>query len=473
MNPARSAFCSVVFKTSSFDFFRVPEGTVQTAVLAKHLLAALRTQRMERIVLSQAPSDRSKIAVELACGRGGMTKTYGVHCVTEAEHLKATIDANAMPVKLVMRPKEFGRLLSHFQSGQTDITISCLPEEEDAGAQVDGFGGGGSHAPARNLKLSSFSDPNAPMGQALQTSVSLDTAEEAILRYDNDTDGAPVDVTVNLKDLKAMVSFCESVDVDVAIFCEHAGAPMLVRPTAEYKSGAFAGGGAGGPGAGRFGDGGGGTGGGEEHYRYFDAAAVDFEAELVLASMLPSDEGATTTATQTASLGKGGDGGAASEVVGGGGHGRGWAGRGVDPTRADSVAGSRQSELTERGVPGGGIARMRRGGDMDLGAGSVGGPAAPSVGIPDSVDGGMSPQPSNASQPVQGGGLAGWDAGGGEGRGVVGAQGARDDVRRRSASAPLVWAPGAPVGADEEDDWPVEESEDFVEATPPGKRRRQ
>ena len=82
--------------------------------------------------------------------------------------------------------------------------------------------------PARNLRLSSFADPNAPPGQALQTSISLDTAENAILRYEHD--GAnKVDVTVNLKDLRAMVAFCESVDVDVAMFCETAGAPMLVR----------------------------------------------------------------------------------------------------------------------------------------------------------------------------------------------------------------------------------------------------
>ena len=41
MNSARSAFCSVMFKTSSFDLFTVSDGpTLQTAVLAKHLMAA-------------------------------------------------------------------------------------------------------------------------------------------------------------------------------------------------------------------------------------------------------------------------------------------------------------------------------------------------------------------------------------------------------------------------------------------------
>ena len=70
-----------------------------------------------------------------------------------------------------------------------------------------------------------------------------------------------------------MVAFCESVDVDVAMFCETAGAPMLVRPTAEYRGSHRA------QGADAH----------REQHRgpYFDAAAVDFDAELVLASMLP------------------------------------------------------------------------------------------------------------------------------------------------------------------------------------------
>ena len=79
-------------------------------------------------------------------------------CVGDAEHLKATIDATTMPVKLVMRPKEFGRLLSHFQTGQNDITILCLPEDE--GADLGGAGGGGGgrglHSSTLQLNLSRF-----------------------------------------------------------------------------------------------------------------------------------------------------------------------------------------------------------------------------------------------------------------------------------------------------------------------------
>ena len=410
MNSARSAFCSVTFKQASFDLFTVREGTLQTAVLAKHLAAALRTQRLERIVLSQAANDRSKLSVQLECGRVGLTKTYGLHCVTDAEHLKATIDPTQMPVKLVTRARELGRLLSHFQSGQNDITVSCMPEEDGADAFRDHRAGSAmAPPPARNLRLSSFADPNAPPGQALQTSISLDTAEDAILRYEHD--GAnKVDVTVNLKDLRAMVAFCESVDVDVAMFCETAGAPMLVRPTAKYRGSHRA------QGADAH----------REQHRgpYFDAAAVDFDAELVLASMLPQGaEEPTETLGGTARPERRGGESVAGPTMQG------------DPR--DSAAASGRSELTERAAK--------------LGHGHVRGPgvarSAATSAVPDSEDG----SPGGA---VRGGGGVGGDGG------------------QSVGNAPLAWAPGAPADdAGDDREWEFG-GDEFVEATPPEKRRR-
>ena len=290
MNTARSAFCSVTFKQASFEVFNVRTGTVQTAVLAKHLAAALRTQRLERVVISQKPGDAVTMSVRLECPHADLVKNYGLNCVTDAEHLKATVDPSLMPITLVVRPKEFGRLLSHFQSAQTDVTVSFAPESTGAAPPVGGFTGEVRRwtrrnltAPARNLRLSSFSDPNAPPGQTLQTSISLDTAEDAVLRYehagspDDGAGDAARDVTVNLKDLRAMVSFCESVDLDVAVYADCAGAPMLVRPTAEFKGAQFH----------HQQYGGQPQYGGRDRSNYFDAAAVDFDAELVLASMLP------------------------------------------------------------------------------------------------------------------------------------------------------------------------------------------
>ena len=406
MNTARSAFCSVTFKQASFEVFNVRSSTVQTAVLAKHLAAALRTQRLERVVISQKPGEAATLSVRLECPHAGLVKSYSLNCVTDAEHLKATVDPSLMPITLVVRPKEFGRLLSHFQSAQTDVTVSFTPESSGAVPSTGGFAGGFGDkrgetftASARNLRLSSFSDPNAPPGQTLQTSISLDTAEDAVLRYEhadsrNNGGGDAADVTVNLKDLRAMVSFCESVDLDVALYADCAGAPMLVRPTMEFKGAHLH--------HQQY--------GGQQQYgsrdrsNYFDAAAVDFDAELVLASMLPcGNEAAEPT-----------------ETLGGT--------RREDAREDDSVVHQgafevegRRSEVTERG-----------GGNAP----------AISAAISDSEAGG-------SSQPRRGGEAS------------VG------------TAAGLKWAPGAPVNAAEEDDWDLGDAgDDFVELTPPEKRRR-
>jgi cell cycle checkpoint control protein RAD9A len=435
MNSARSAFCSVTFKQSSFEVFAVPNGTVQTAVLAKHLAAALRTQRLERVVLSQAAGESSTLRVRLECSRSGLTKHYGLHCVTDAEHLKATVDASLMPISLILKPKEFSRLLSHFQSAQTDVTVSFTPEQTNhpnaSGKDFSGGFGDRRHEKenSRNLRLSSFADPNAPPGQHLQTSIGLDAAEDAVLRYTHEKDASETagagpstststDVTVNLKDLRAMVQFCESVDLDVAIYADSAGAPLLVRPCAEFRG---AGHGRGEYGTGR-GEGGGPGGGGRgNNGNYFDAAAVDFDAELVLASMLPRGE---TLAAEP------------SETLGGTRRGDGEREDGsVAPTKfAGETAqkGGRSREVTERGAP-----RVE----------------TPRDGRP-SMDTAVSDSEAGGSQP-----------GHGRGEHSVGAQ-------NRNANANLKWAPGAPANAAETDDWDWDGGDDFVEATPPEKRRR-
>ena len=169
--------------------------------------------------------------------------------------------------------------------------------------------------------------------------------------------------------------------------------------------------------------GGGGPGGGGRgnNGNYFDAAAVDFDAELVLASMLPRGE---TLAAEP------------SETLGGTRRGDGEREDGsVAPTKfAGETAqkGGRSGEVTERGAP-----RVE----------------TPRDGRP-SMDTAVSDSEAGGSQP-----------GHGRGEHSVGAQ-------NRNANANLKWAPGAPANAAETDDWDWDGGDDFVEATPPEKRRR-
>ena len=114
--------------------------------------------------------------------------------------------------------------------------------------------------------------------------MSLDSGgQDAVLRYEHDG-GEKVDVTVNLKDFRVMTGLCEQLDVDVAVYIDAPGAPLLVKPTIEYRAM-------------------GGDHRGQQNQQYhqygrgyaFDLSNVDFDAELVLASM-PAADGARTVA---------------------------------------------------------------------------------------------------------------------------------------------------------------------------------
>ena len=198
--------------------------------------------------------------------------------------LKATIDASRMPVRLVARPREFGRILSHFQSGQNDITISCSPEGAENGFDdrdllKTGDERGAAH---RNLKLSSYADPNAPRAGASNLRFSrhrrgrrrkLRARRQRPRGRHRQSEGPPRDGCL-LRErrfgrrvilrLRGGAGACQA-NCGVSLARRPARGRCRVRRRARGYD--------------------------NHHGRYFDAAAADFEAELVLASMLPPGTG--------------------------------------------------------------------------------------------------------------------------------------------------------------------------------------
>lgn len=140
------------------------------------------------------------------------------------------------------------------------------------------------HKAKKCVEISSYVDKKAEQNvaggpfQQLQTTVHLDANEEAILRYENrQYDKEFVKVTINLKDTLAMVKLCESTEQDVLMSCDKDGDPVSLRPTREFAGGHFA------------------SseqqiyGGGNEYPRG-GIPQFDFDAEMVLAAMLPDEE---------------------------------------------------------------------------------------------------------------------------------------------------------------------------------------
>lgn len=163
--------------------------------------------------------DAAKVKWTLEC-LSGMRKTYWINCNVDPDIQHLSLDKGRFPSNFVVRPRDLNRLLSNFQSSLHEITIiatepSSLPS--DAASEIGG----------KAVELRSYIDPINDSGSSLHTQLWIDPVEE-FLQYAHT--GNPVDVTFGVKELKAFLSFCEACEVDIHLFLEKAGEPILMTP---------------------------------------------------------------------------------------------------------------------------------------------------------------------------------------------------------------------------------------------------
>lgn len=202
-----------------------------------------------------ANSDAAKVQLTLEC-YNGMKKAYWISCNVEPDIQHLSLDRAKFPSNFVVRPRDFNRLLANFQSSLQEITVIATEPMALPSASGTMIGG-------KAVELRSYIDPTKDNSDAaLHTQLWIDPSEE-FLQYRHSGDA--VDVTFSVKELKAFLSFCEGCEVDVHLFFEKAGQPILMAP--------------------KFG--------------VDDGANADFDATLVLATMLISQlrEGNTTAHT--------------------------------------------------------------------------------------------------------------------------------------------------------------------------------
>uniref|UniRef100_A0A804LK50 Cell cycle checkpoint control protein RAD9A n=1 Tax=Zea mays TaxID=4577 RepID=A0A804LK50_MAIZE len=189
--------------------------------------------------------------------RQGVRKTYWIVCSAEPEVQSLSLDRGRFPSRLAIRPRELARLLSNFQSSLQELTIIAT---DPASGLPDASGDVGGKA----VELRSYNDPTKDdCDTRLHTQLWIDPAEEFVEFVHA---GDPVDVTFGVKELKAFLTFCEGCEVDILLFFEKTGEPVLLVP--------------------RFG--------------LDDGAASDFEATLVLATMTVSQLSDSDDAQQPA-----------------------------------------------------------------------------------------------------------------------------------------------------------------------------
>ncbi|PON52082.1 Rad9/Ddc [Trema orientale] len=149
-----------------------------------------------------------------------MRKTYWITCNVEPNVQHLSLDRRRFPSNFVVRPRDLSRLLANFQSSLQELTIiatepNSLPS--DVGSEIGG----------KAVELRSYIDPTKDNDSSLHTQLWIDPMEEFV-QYTHT--GDPVDVTFGVKELKAFLSFCEGCEVDIHLYFEKAGEPILMAP---------------------------------------------------------------------------------------------------------------------------------------------------------------------------------------------------------------------------------------------------
>ncbi|XP_024545153.1 cell cycle checkpoint control protein RAD9B [Selaginella moellendorffii] len=254
LNSARSAFVAITFRRHFFDRLQLSSSSAQCGVLLKAVCTVLRTQpgSVERMAITLPDSNASKLKWTIDC-LNGLRKTYWISCNNDIEMQHVAIERNIFPSNLVARPRDFSRLLANFQSSLQEITLIAT-EPFLAPTESEG----------KAVELRSYIDPVKENNDgALHTQLWIDPAEE--LRDYHHT-GVAVDVTFSVKELKAFMNFCEGSEADMQLFFDKAGSPILLAPK----------------------------------FSVDDAANADFDATLVLATMLGSQLRSSDSASDRA-----------------------------------------------------------------------------------------------------------------------------------------------------------------------------
>ncbi|KAM4108275.1 hypothetical protein ACB094_03G033200 [Castanea mollissima] len=221
LNSSRSAYQSITFKPDFFDVYTVSGNQVQCSVLLKAICSLLRTPiaSIDNLSVKLPDPDASKVQWALEC-YSGMRKTYWITCNVEPDIQHLSLDRTKFPSNFVVRPRDLNRLLVNFQSSLQEITIIATEQTSLPSDAANEIGG-------KAVELRSYIDPTKENDSSLHTQLWIDPTEE-FLQYTHT--GDPVDVTFGVKELKAFLSFCEGCEVDIQLYFEKAGEPILMAP---------------------------------------------------------------------------------------------------------------------------------------------------------------------------------------------------------------------------------------------------
>ncbi|KAL3728312.1 hypothetical protein ACJRO7_032978 [Eucalyptus globulus] len=218
LNSSRSAYQLITLKPDLFDVFTVSGAQVQCSFHLKAVCSVLRMPITNIDYLSvQVPEiNASKVEWALQCFSG---KDRPITCNVDPDIKQLSLDRRRYPSKFVVRPCDLNRLLANFQSSPLEITIIATEHNSNPSDAASEFGG-------KAVEFRSYIDPTKN-DSLLHAQLWIDPAEEFV-QYAHS--GNPVDVTFAIKELKAFLAFCKGCEVDIHLYFEKAGEPILMAP---------------------------------------------------------------------------------------------------------------------------------------------------------------------------------------------------------------------------------------------------
>eukprot|EP00842_Homolaphlyctis_polyrhiza_P000544 jgi/Hompol1/1490/HPOL_005613-RA len=206
-NSAKSAFAIISIQRSFFESFAFSPVNPCHRLLLKPLSNILKSTGTESVsqccIKPVSESGEERLLVQLVC-KYGIIKSHRLNYET-CEPVHVIFSKASCPHRWSASPRMIHDLLGHFQQKLKDVTLSC---------GINWF------------KIKSFEDTFIPDGttvvRSLETEITVDIEEFELYQVFGETH-----LTFELKDLKAVLSFAESVDLPVTAFFDKHSGPTL------------------------------------------------------------------------------------------------------------------------------------------------------------------------------------------------------------------------------------------------------
>ena len=244
LNDAQSAFAAVYLRTEPdsqgapgfFDSYSRPPRTIKCKLATKLLRIIFRsTKRVTEMRISfereLSGAKSHSIVFRMGCV-GHMTKTHRFS-VEECQILQAVFDKTQAPNNITTRVRQLSRVVEHIQ-GTEDLYIAAAHDRVRVKSWHDGMGHASANSHADDADVS-----------CNHTSTALTIQPEEFEGYSFGLDGrggdndGEVELVFSRKEVKAILSFCSSVFVDmcgdgpsVNLYYSANGQPILISTDA-------------------------------------------------------------------------------------------------------------------------------------------------------------------------------------------------------------------------------------------------